>query len=948
VAGLTLAGMGSHVLAQQAPASPPPQRIEITGSSIKRIAGEGALPVQVISAEDIQQQGILTAEDLLSSLGANSANTNNAVSSNTVFGPDQDRLTGGASFANLRGLGPTGTLVLLNGRRISTHGQSGAAVDLNAIPMAAVQRVEVLKDGASAIYGTDAIGGVINFILKNNYRGGTIGGTMTQPFQSGGGDSAGANLTFGFGDLDRQRFNVLVSGSFSKTKILRGIDRGWATGFQPDRQLSPETTSSPHANVIGVANTALGTAGSTVGPTDPLRYTNLNLLAIQGRCQETPFGTPLSANVQLWDRFGYTTANSRYRCGTDYGRLYMLIAPRETTNVVARANFKIGDSHTAFIEAMGSRADIDGEYTPFQFSTNNAITARGNTYATTHYPVGGPHYLNLQTAAGANQFDPTRPIAYRMRMWDWGYRTNLNRSTNQRIAAGIDGDIGDYSYKAGISSGKAKGETFIKQGYARVGQFIEALNTGLIDPFLMPGEEQSPAAKQAIESMQARGRVFYGETTLEQVDATVSGPLFKLPAGQVEFAVGTDIRKESYFFSGSTGGIRCYNTVAAAINDPVTTPQNLNDAVLGCPGNASSPKLSRDIRAVFVELQVPIMRGLSAQLAVRHDDYSQIGGTTNPKIALRWQPTRNFVVRASGNTGFRAPTPQQLNLGTVELALTGTFRDPELCPVPDANNPQCQRASLPYRQGGNPTLQPETSRQSLLGFAWQAIDNVTFGMDFWQVALEDRIRQLSPATMIANYDLFRGNFIRDPNTRVVQYIQAGWVNAARSETKGVDITLQGNAQLLGGRVSGTINATRMISHKEALLDSQPLQQFVGKWSNVTLFLPWRVTYSLGFKKGSWNTTATVNYSSSYEDEDRAQYTVNEPTQRRISKRITSNLFTTWTGIKNLTVTAGIINLFDKDPSYTWHNVDNVIGAGWDPRTSDPRGRTGQVSFSYKF
>jgi iron complex outermembrane recepter protein len=961
VAGLALAGMASHALAQQA--SPAPQRIEITGSSIKRIAGEGALPIQVISAEDIQQQGILTAEDLLNTLGANSANTSNAVSSNTVFGPDQDRLTGGASFANLRGLGPTGTLVLLNGRRISTHGQSGAAVDLNAIPMAAVQRVEVLKDGASAIYGTDAIGGVINFILKTNYEGGTIGGVYAKPFASGGGDSSGANLTFGFGNLDKQRFNVLASGSFRKTKILRGVDRDWATGFQPDRQLSPETTSATHANIVGSAGTALLPAGSTVGNTDPTlgpvdatRYTNLNLLGIQGRCQETPFGTPLSANVQLWDRFGYTNANSRYRCGTDYGRLYMLLAPTESTNVVARANFRIGDNHTAFIEAMGSRTDVDGEYTPFQFTSNAALRRNPTDAAVdpamrTHYPAGGPHYLNLAALPAnqrANQFDPTQPIAYRLRMTDWGYRTNMNRSSNQRIAAGADGDIGDYSYKLGISTGKSKGETFIKQGYARVGQLIPALNSGLINPFVLPGQSQTPAAQAAIDAMQARGRVFFGETTLDQVDGTFSGPLMKLPAGSLDFAVGFDVRKESYFFSGSTGGIRCYNTIAAALADAANSGANLDNAVLGCPGNAASPKLDRDIKAVFAELQVPIMKGLTAQLAVRQDDYSQVGSTTNPKIALRWQPVPSLVMRASANTGFRAPTPQQLNLGTVELQLTGTFRDPELCPVVDATNPQCQRSALPYRQGGNPTLKPETSKQSLIGLVWQPIDRLSIGVDLWQVELEDRIRTISPATMIANYSLFSGNFVRDPNTRVVQYIQAGWVNASVSDTKGLDITVQGNMLALGGRVTGTINGTRMMSHREALLANQPMQQFVGKWSNTTLYLPWRVNYSLGYKKDAWNTTLSANYSSGYEDEDRAQYTVNEPTKRFISKRLTFNLFTTWTGIKGLTVTAGIVNLFDKDPNYTWHNVDNVIGAGWDPRTSDPRGRTGQMSVTYKF
>jgi iron complex outermembrane receptor protein len=142
------------------------QRVEITGSSIKRIAAEGALPVQVITSAEITRQGITSAEQLIGRISANAAGADNATSNNNVFGGDTDRLTGGSANANLRGLGPSSTLVLLNGRRISTHGMSGGAVDLNAIPMAAVDRVEILKDGASAIYGTDAIGGVINFILK--------------------------------------------------------------------------------------------------------------------------------------------------------------------------------------------------------------------------------------------------------------------------------------------------------------------------------------------------------------------------------------------------------------------------------------------------------------------------------------------------------------------------------------------------------------------------------------------------------------------------------------------------------------------------------------------------------------------------------------------------------------------------------------------------------------
>ncbi|RZL88810.1 MAG: TonB-dependent receptor, partial [Variovorax sp.] len=169
VGQLVLVGLGAHAgaaLAQSAGGRL--ERVEVTGSSIKRLSGEGALPVQVITPADLGSKGLVTAEDMLRQLGINGTGADSATSNNNVFGSDTDRLTGGSANANLRGFGPGSTLVLLNGRRVSAQGMSGGAVDLNSIPMAAIARIEVLKDGASAIYGTDAIGGVINFILKKD------------------------------------------------------------------------------------------------------------------------------------------------------------------------------------------------------------------------------------------------------------------------------------------------------------------------------------------------------------------------------------------------------------------------------------------------------------------------------------------------------------------------------------------------------------------------------------------------------------------------------------------------------------------------------------------------------------------------------------------------------------------------------------------------------------
>lgn len=928
VQGLLLAGLASSMLAAHAQ-----QRIEITGSSIKRLADESALPVQTFTAEELQQSGITSASQLIESLSANADGVNNPVSSNTVFGPDQDRLTGGGSFANLRGLGPTGTLVLLNGRRLSPHGTSGASVDLSAIPWAVLSKVEILRDGASAIYGTDAIGGVINFILKKEVNRFTLEASFTQPFADGGGDARRASLSGGYGSLEKQGFNIFGSVILDKIDILRGIDRDWATGFQPSRGLSPDTTSSPHANIIAAANTALGTAGTVVGATDPVRYTNLNLLAIRNQCDQQPFGAAMAPNITLWDRFSYTNANSRYRCVTDYGRQFMLIPPREGINAVARANFRFGQSHEAFVEFTGSKHKINGELTPFQFSTTSN--------ATTHYPVNGPHYLNMQQLVGATQFNPTLPIAYRMRMWDWGYRTYEYQSENQRFAVGADGDIGRFSYKVGLSHSKARAESYMIDGYADTGKLAAALATGIINPFLLPGQEQTQQAKDLIASTKVQGLLSFGETSVTQFDATLSGELMKLPGGTLDFAIGTDIRQESYLFSG-TPFFTCVSNFSAA---NIALP----NSVMGCAGNSTSPERSRDIKAVFAELMIPVTKNLIVQAAVRHDEYETVGGTTNPKLAFRFTPAKEVLVRGSAGTGFRAPTPQQLYLGTVELNLTGQFNDPVKCANPQApiDPTQCARVSLPYRQGGNPTLKPETSKQYTFGLAVQPMPSLTLQADWWKVRMDDRIRQLSPAFMITNYPLFQNNFIRDANGNVT-YIQAGWVNAAESITEGIDFSVDHNTNLLGGRLRTKLVATKMLSHQERLIETAPLQEFVGRWSNTTLYLPWKGTLSFNFKRDTWDATLTVNYRSSYDDENRSAYTVNPPFDRKVASYTTASLVASWKGIKNLTLTGGIINLFDRDPPFTWHNVDNVIGAGWDPRVADPRGRTFAFTAKYEF
>jgi len=921
------------------------ERVVITGSSIKRVRDASALPLEVITAEDIQRKGLNTAEDLLRNLSANAANANSAVSSNSVFGDEADRLAGGGAYANLRGLGPSGTLVLLNGRRLSNQGMSGGSVDLNAIPMEMIDRVEVLKDGASAIYGTDAIGGVINFILKREYQGAQANVSYSTPTASGGGQQRKLSLAGGWGNLDRDGFNIMGSISHSKSAILRGIDRDWASGYQPESGLVPDTTSSPgFGNIVAASGTALPSTGSTIG-TGTTAYTRLNALALTNQCNSAPFGVGQVANIGVLSGFGYTAANSTYRCGTDYGRQFMLGTPSTTTSGVLSTTFSVGANATGFVEFVGSRYYSRGEFTPYQFTTTSLAAGSvvdGTTYATgANYPVSGPYYVNMNSLYGANQFDPTLPIAYRLRMWDWGYRTLGFTSTNARLTAGLDGNWGDYDYKLALSRGKAESYQDMVNGYADTKKLVSLLASGKYNPFLMPGQTQSAEAMALVQDSQVHGRLAGGSTQVDQFTASVSGPLTKLPAGELVFALGTDLRKESYGFSG-TQEYNCVSTFSA-------DNANLSNSVMGCPGDAAAPDTSRAVGAIYGELLVPVFKSLEFQLALRHDKYQGIGSTTNPKIAFKYAPHENLLFRGSASTGFRAPTPQQLNLGTVQLATTGSIVDPVKCPDPsDTTNAACALSSIPYLSGGNPNLKPEKSRQASLGMVFSPMKNLQASIDYWQVGLKDRIHNLTVSQELDNYDVFSSNFIRDSNGNIT-LIQAGWINAGASMTKGLDITATHTAKLFGNTLSTTFSGTKMISAKEQLIEGTAMTQYVGQWTNTTLYLPWKAALSTTYTMPQLSATLSANYSSGYNDEDHTDYTSVAGFQtRKVASYTTFNLTGIYTGIKGTTLSIGVINLFDRDPPFTWHNVDNVAGAGWDPRVADPRGRTLQVSAKYTF
>ena len=334
-------------------------RISVTGSRIKRTDIEAALPVTVIQKEEIQAQGISSAEQLLMYMNI-AGNGSDNLSANAGIAPADLRGNNGVSGANLRGQGADATLVLLNGRRVATHGLRGTAVDLNSIPFAAIERVEVLRDGASAVYGTDAIGGVINFITRNDFQGAQASAFLDVT-EDGGGNIYRTDFLVGGGDLDTDGWNAFLSVGARKNDVLRGDARDFSSSLQPERGLSPDTRGTPFATIFNLAG---GLTGTTLRAPDGATVNGVNVLNLPGGPGCAAGGDMVGPyDYRLW---ATTAANvaSRYGCTWDYPAAAVMQQPLETLQAIGRATFRINDSHQAYAELMASNAKANRIFEP--------------------------------------------------------------------------------------------------------------------------------------------------------------------------------------------------------------------------------------------------------------------------------------------------------------------------------------------------------------------------------------------------------------------------------------------------------------------------------------------------------------------------------------------------------------------------------------------------------
>ncbi|MFT3755435.1 MAG: TonB-dependent receptor [Pseudoxanthomonas sp.] len=936
--------MATPVAAQQAEQTTTTlDKVSVTGSRIKRTDVEAALPVTIIQKQEIDAQGITSAEQLLQFLNIAGNGADGLTSAAVDMDLGELRGTAGVSGANLRGQGADATLVLLNGRRVATHGLRGQAVDLNSIPFQAIERVEVLRDGASAMYGTDAIGGVINFITRTDYQGVTVSAGFDVT-QEGGGNIYNYNILGGMGDIDEDRWNVWGTISYRRAEFLRSHQRDFANSFQPDRGVSPDTRGTPFATVTNATGGIIN--GSLVDPDSGRNMSNVNILNLPGGAGCENGGDNMGPyDYRLWD-----SASLKYACAWDYPAAQPLQQPQESVQALGRATFKIGENHQFFVEAMGSEVKVKREYEPLQLSSSASATAVLNP--STWFP------LNANTQATYDQiFDAMadyfgtanlvygNKIPYRWRCVPCGPRQLETTTKAYRLLAGVEGNIGTWDYNVGVSRASSKAESVLVGGYYFSSGLQAVLGSGLLNPFLMPNQAQNPAALAALQAASASGIHLYGgESTVTTVDASFSGGLgFNLWGGEVQLATGVEARREEFQFAG----VQVLNGL----------PLNY-DTIWQAPFDETSDlgKVHRDVKAAYAEVYLPIVKTLDVTLAVRRDEYDTFGGTTNPKYSFKWQPVEWLAFRGAYSTGFKVPEFTKLFAGVNRLEYFGRdLVDPASCASGVVNSavPGCEMIQPVIVTGGKTDLQPEESKQMSLGLVFAPTSNFNLSLDWWEIERIDTIRVPNLATLIANYDLFTDNWIRDSSGKVVE-IDQRYINSGGTLTQGIELDANLTGELAGGRWYVNLNGSYIDTFKEKSLANQPYgDNKVGEYVRFyNLPLKWKHTLSFGWAKGDWSHTLTQVYRAGYKDEEPISVEggsyIPSNWNPDVDDYITYNYSLSWTGLENAKFTFGVRNLLNTDPPFTAHQVDYASGAAWEPRVADPRGRSFNLMVEYRF
>ncbi|RQP22455.1 TonB-dependent receptor plug domain-containing protein [Piscinibacter terrae] len=896
---LALCALGASAQEQQL------GRVEVTGSSIKRVESETALPVTVITREQIERSGATNVEALLQRVTASAA-----MQSDTTQGAGY-----ATSNANMRGLGANSTLVLLNGRRLANHpfGSIGGtvAVDLNSIPFAAIERIEVLRDGASAVYGTDAVGGVINFITRRDYTKGELSVRYGAPQQNIGGKESGVTLSYGMGDIASDGYNLLLTGNYQKNTRIRAVDQGYYNrGIQEIPGSDPPTSGRAFPGRLVDYNLSPGAyrdatfTDPTFAPCDPVNTVVVTAAA------PTPSGAPLK------------------RCRFIYSATLDNLPDQDKYDIFGRFTKKISNDMEFFAEASFAQNHNIGRVAPVPIdSTAGHLDPTTALYPSFAIPVTSKYFpAALLTSLGYTV--PTTGMAeVSMRAVPVGNRINDNTNQQTRLQGGFKGTFSGWDYDTALTYARGTGD--LKYfGYINEPKFIAALATGNINPF----GPNDAAGDALLRTTLMEGPMRQSTSTTTVLDGKASRELMPMAGGNLAVAAGFDLRREQ------------------ANDHPVNADYSAG-LHIGGEGSVPETNASRNVIGVFGELSAPFAKGFEAGLAARFDRYSDFGSTFNPRASLRWQPDKTMLLRASAGTGFRAPSLWDVNSPPSMTNTANSLVDPA-CPI--ADDSRCE-SQFNERFASSPNLKPEKSQQFTLGLVFEPTPSISAAVDYWYIAKKDQISVITGDAILTDPALLAkfGSRIHRTPDGFISYIDTPIENLGDLKTSGIDIDVKTRWNLESlGRLTIGLAGTYVNTYKLQNYKDGPYTSYVGTAGDGGSVQPhprWQHTLSFDLQQGPWGVTLENQFVKGWtEAASLVDANIGVATDYHVKDSSRWNISGMYNGVKNLTVRVGIRNLFDKEPPFTAVPSYGSHAAGYAASFVDPRKRFFYASLGYQF
>lgn len=838
-----------------------PQEIVVTGSLFRRADTETPSPVTVLRADDLAKRGVTTIADAVNTLAANGAGTlPSAFSANGAF-------AGGASAVSLRGLTTDSTVVLFDGLRGAPYPLADdgtrSFTDLNTIPDAIVDRVDVLKDGASATYGADAIAGVVNVILKREIKG-LYGDASAGVTSRGDAGEQRLSLTGGYGDLDEQGFNVYVSGEYQHNEMLMNNKRGFPFNTSDLSSGTADDGSTPLANNN---QNGQGVTPSQATISAIVRPATLNVpgdiysgAAIAGG--QTMILNP--AGCAQGTIFG-SNAGGDY-CEQDLVNQYGVIQPAQTRlGVTGHATVKLGDDTEAYLV---------GTYYQNKVSFINAPSGTNSRQPQTLRNIVLPALLadgsiNPQDPY-ANIIDPaTGQRESALLQYRFG---GINSSTEDftrtfRIAGGVKGSFGEgwgYSLDGTYMHTKLD---ITQKGLISYNALEDAITTGSYN-FIDPSQNTQAQLDALSPTLKAKAT-----STLWQAQGIVTKELAQLPGGPLQVAVGGQVRYEK-------------------INDPVQDPLDSDGNYVFAGVNTFSAVGHRYNEAAFFEINAPVIDKLELDVSGRYDHYSSGFSHFSPKVGAKFEIIPQIAIRGTYSRGFRAPSIPESSGNVIGYTTTtppesvikqhcaaGTSGDS--C-VP---NGYVAAYGIGYFNVGNPDLKPETSENYTIGTIIQPTRWLSFTADYYHIKKKNLIIGGPDAsTAIANYyatgdvnSVPAGYSLElnpaDPEhpdaIRTVQVVNSQYINAQSAVVSGLDFSMQANAHLSDDvQFTSLIDANYVLKYN--IYTSEGVQKFAGtlgpyNYTSGAGTPRWRGSWQNTLTFGKFSLTGTAYYTQGYTD-----------------------------------------------------------------------------------